>query len=555
LVFRTFSTAFSTVRGSGELEQDASLTLRDYLRIAARRKWIIILCALLAPASAVAVSLQQEKLYQASADVLLSRQNLAAALTNTDDPLAAQDPERHAETQVNVARVPRVLSQALAGAGVSDRGPDDLLERSNVSAKPSADILVFRVTDPDRRLAIRLATAYAEAFTRYRRTLDTASLKLARREAEAELAELQAAGEARSELYANLVEKERELRTLEALQTSNANLLRPARRAEQVQPRPLRNGLIGLALGVLLGIGFALLRDALDTRVRSVDEIAGALDLPLLGRIAEPSRRIRRKGGLVMREEPASSLAEAFRMLRTNVEFANVTRGARLIMVTSAVEGEGKSTTAANLAFAFARQGKRVALVELDLRRPSLARIVGLDGGPGITDAAVHWTSVDEAIAHVTLSNGHGPPPNGSTNGHGSVAGKLDVLVAGSLPPNPGEFVGTRGVKDVLRELRERYDLVLIDSPPLLHVGDARALAAEVDAVLLVVRLHIARKQYLAELRRALEAVPAQPLGFVLAGAELEEGYGYESYAYYGSKQPAKPAAAGARRAAELRDV
>jgi polysaccharide biosynthesis transport protein len=537
------------------LEQDGT-TLRDYLRIAARRKWIIILCALLAPASAVAVSLQQEKLYQASADVLLSRQNLAAALTDTDDSLAAQDPERLAETQVNVARVPRVLSRALVGADVFDRGPDDLLESSSVSAKPSADILVFRVTDPSRRLAIRLATSYAEAFTRYRRVLDTASLKLARQEVREELTELEERGEVRSQLYANLVEKEQELRTLEALQTSNANLLRPARKAEQVQPRPVRNGLIGLALGLLLGIGFALLRDALDTRVRSVDEIAAGLDLPLLGRLAEPPKRIRRKGGLVMREEPASSLAEAFRVLRTNVDFANVTRGARLLMVTSAAEGEGKSTTAANLAFAFARQGKHVALVELDLRRPSLARLVGLDGGPGITDVAVHWTPISEAIASVAVTDARAETTNGSTNGHGTVAGKLDVLVAGSLPPNPGEFVATRGVRDVLQDLRHLYDLVLIDSPPLLHVGDARALAAEVDALLLVVRLNIARKQYLAELRRALESIPTAPLGFVLAGAELEEGYGYESYAYYGSKQPAKPnAAAGARRAAELRDV
>lgn len=534
-----------------------SPTLRDYLRVVARRKWIILVCAIVAPVSAIALSLQQQKLYQASTDVLLSRQNLAAALTRTDDPLATQDADRLAETQVHVARVPRVLARTLDGVGLSDRTPDDLLDNSSVSASPSADILVFKVTDPRSELARRLANEYAEQFTRYRRVIDTASLKVARREVKTQILGLETQEATESQLYANLVQKEQELGTLEALQTSNAHVLRRAGDPRQVQPRPLRNGLTGLALGLLLGIGLALLRDALDSRVRTAEEIADGLNLPLLGRIPEPPRRFRRKGGLVMREEPAGAFAEAFRVLRTNVEFANVERGARVIMVTSAVEGEGKSTTAANLAYAFARSSKRVALVELDLRRPSLGRVVGLDGGPGITDVAVAWTTVDEAIASVTLSDDVNAFPDVAANGHPVVGGKFDVLVAGSLPPNPGEFVGTRGVSYVLQDLRERYDLVLIDSPPLLHVGDARALAAEVDALLLVVRLHTARKQSLTELRRALETLPAAPLGFVMAGAELEEGYGYGSYGYYGARRNGKSDVPipRARRAAELRDV
>jgi polysaccharide biosynthesis transport protein len=543
------------------LESDrraASPTLRDYLRVVGRRKWIILVCALVAPASAVALSLQQQKLYQASTDVLLSRQNLAAALTKTDDPLATQDADRLAETQVHVARVPRVLARTLDGVGLADRTPDDLLENSSVSALPSADILAFKVTDPSPALARRLANEYAEQFTRYRRVIDTASLNVARREVQTQIVGLETEGKQDSQLYANLVQKEQELGTLEALQTSNAHVLRRAGEPRQVQPRPVRNGLTGLALGLLLGLGLALLRDALDSRVRTAEEISDGLNLPLLGRVPEPPRRFRRHGGLVMREEPAGAFAEAFRVLRTNVEFANVERGARVIMVTSAVEGEGKSTTAANLAYAFARTSKRVALVELDLRRPSLGRVVGLDGGPGITDVAVAWTTVDEAIASVALSDGVNPFPDVGANGHAVVGGKFDVLVAGSLPPNPGEFVGTSGVSYVLQDLRERYDLVLIDSPPLLHVGDARALAAEVDALLLVVRLHTARKQSLTELRRALESLPAAPLGFVMAGAELEEGYGYGSYGgYYGAQRNGKshgktPAA---RRSVELRDL
>lgn len=517
--------------------------LRDHLRIVSRRKWIILACALLAPATAVALSLRQQALYEASADVLLSRQDLAAALTNTNDPLASQDAERLAETQVNVARVPRVAGRALDAAGVRDRSAGDLLAHSSVSAKPSADILVFKVTDPNPRLAARLANEYATQFIRYRRILDTASLKRARREVRGRISEFEESGDRDSQLYATLVEKDQELATLEALQTSNAHLLRPAGDGSQTQPRPLRNGLTGLALGLLLGLGLAVLWEALDTRVRSGDEVGERLGLPLLGRVSEPPRRFRSKG-LVTRDEPSSPIAEAFRVLRTNLTFVNAERDARMILVSSAAPGEGKSTTALNLALAFARGSKRVALVELDLRRPSLARFLELEQAPGLTDAAVGLTPLDEAIRTVPLGSSTGATPVASTNGKGPVLGRLDILVAGSLPPNPGEFVGTEGVRKILGELRERYDLVLIDAPPLLHVGDARALAAHVDALLLVVRLSIARRQGLTELRRTLENLPAPALGFVLAGAELEEGYGYDAYGYYGHEPSRKRGAA-----------
>lgn len=259
----------------------------------------------------------------------------------------------------------------------------------------------------------------------------------------------------------------------------------------------------------------------------------------------------------MMREKPASSFAESFRVLRTNIEFVNLERGARTIMVTSGVEAEGKSTTAANLAFAFARSGKRVVLVDLDLRRPSLTRFVGSNGGSGIADVATGRTRLDRAMLSVGLVAAAGPEPDLGSNGHALVLGSLDALLAGSLPPNPGEFVGTQRMSDLLKDLRSLYDLVVIDSPPLLNVGDARALAAHVDALLLVVRLNVARKQSLTEIRRALETMPAAPLGFVLAGAELEEGYGYDSYAYYGSQHNGVPVVPMpvARQPSEPRDM
>src|SRR5207248_1374590 len=146
----------------------------------------------------------------------------------------------------------------------------------------------------------------------------------------------------------------------------------------------------------VLGIGLAFLWEALDTRVRSAEEIDERLKLPLLGRLPEPAKRLRMENRLAMVDEPTSAGAEAFRMLRTNVDFANLERGAKTIMVTSAVEGEGKSTTAANLAVAFARSGKRVVLIDLDLRRPFVDKFFTANGHPGVTQVALGMASLEE---------------------------------------------------------------------------------------------------------------------------------------------------------------
>jgi Mrp family chromosome partitioning ATPase len=498
-----------------------------------RRKWIILVAAFLVPAGALAVSFQQSPRYRGSAEVLLSRQNLAAALTNTQDATTYQQPERLVETQAQVARIPRVADETLRAAGVMGRSPQAFLESSSVSARPNADLLEFTVTDRSRRIAERLAGEYARQFTIYRRKLDTAAIRRARSEVRARIANLEKADDRGSPLYTRLVDKEQELATIEALQTSNAYVLRSGEQAERVQPRPVRNGVLGLALGLVLGVAFAFLWEALDTRVRSADEIAERLGLPLLARLAEPPKRIRRENRLVMLAQPAGVHAEAFRMLRTNFEFTNLECGARLVMVTSAVETEGKSTTVANLAVAFARAGKRVVLVDLDLRRPFLADLFDLDHHrPGITDVALAHAKLDDAIVSITLTE-NGGAGGAQGNGHRSVDGLLEVLAAGAIPPNAGEFVGTKAVGDIFKALAKRADVVLIDAPPLLHVGDALALSARVDAIVLVSRLSIVRRPMLSEVRRLLEASPAPALGFVLTGADLEDAYDYAGYYPY----------------------
>ncbi len=508
-----------------------SSSLRDYLRILQERKWVVILPLVLIPLAAVFFSVRQQRMYQASADVLLKRQDLAATISGILE--SYEDPSRFVQTQIELAKVPEIAQRVLSSTRVRTRTPTSLLKSTSVVSSASSDLLTFRVTDRNPGVAVRLATAYGEQFVNYRRELDTGAVNRTLSQVERRLAQLRNPGRASPlfTTYASLVDKREQLRTLQALQTSNAAVVRPASSALQVRPRPKRNAAIGLLLGLVFGVGLAFLWHALDTRVRSVEQIRDALGLPLLARIPGPSRRMRRGNQVAMLADPTSAQAEAFRMLRTNLEFVNLERRARTIMFTSAVEREGKSTTVVNLAVALARARHRVVVVDLDLRRPSLDSTFGLKGRPGVTDVALGHASLDEAISAIAI------PDAGSRNGRvengnagRGVSGLLEVVTSGPVPPDPGEFVATNLVSEILRQLRDRAEVVLIDAPPLLHVGDAMALSAKVDGLVVVTRLNVVRRPMLGELRRLLDASPAAKLGFVLTGADFEEGYGYANY-------------------------
>jgi succinoglycan biosynthesis transport protein ExoP len=503
-------------------------TLRDYVRMLRRHKWVILQAVVLVPVAAVLLSLRQPAAYEASAEVLLSRQNLAAVLTGTPDPALSQQADRIAETQAKLARVPTVAARSIDAVGAKGLTVQALLDDSEVAPERNADLLEFTVRNESPELAVRLASEYATQFTRYRLELDTAALVLARTEVEKQIAELELEGDRGSDLYLSLVDKAQQLRTMEALQTQNSFVVRPADRAEQVQPKPVRNGLLGVGLGLLIGVMFAFIWEALDTRVRSAEEVGDALHLPLLARLPEPAKRLRAKNRLVMLSDPSGVQAEAFRMLRTNLEFVNVDRDARVVMVTSATQAEGKSTTVANLAVAFARAGRRVALVDLDLRRPFVDRFFGLEGRPGVTDVALGRADLDEALVPIEITR---PSPDQVNGDRRVVTGELEVLPCGPLPPDAGEFVGTRALGAIVHNLRDRFDLVLVDAPPILKVGDALALSARVDGLIVVTRLKIVRRGMLSELSRVLAAAPTAKLGFAVTDAATEDGYGY-GYGY-----------------------
>jgi receptor protein-tyrosine kinase len=267
---------------------------------------------------------------------------------------------------------------------------------------------------------------------------------------------------------------------------------------------------LGLLAGLLIGIVCAFLWEALDTRVHSGRDAEAALGLPLLARLRDKTRRPR-AADLSTLIDPGSASAEAYHVLRLNLELANADAGARSILVTSPREGEGVGRTAANLAVAYARAGRRVTLVDLELGNPAVTRIFGLEDRPGLTTVAAGRASVADAVTRITLLQ---PDAHGGSSG-----GMLEVLGSGEAVAQPTELLSSRALEAVLTELRGRADLVLAAGPPMLATGGATALGMSVDAVLLVVQERSARRPVLAEARRLLEAWPCAKLGFAFTAA------------------------------------
>jgi tyrosine-protein kinase len=517
------------------VEHERPATLRDYLNVVWRRKWIVLLPIVIVPLMAVITSARQPALYQASAGVLIDVQNLPANLEGIQDPTQSNAP-RVLQTQAELARSPEVARRTVEALGLRGWAPSDLLGATAVSGGENSDVLTFSATNANPEVAAQLATEYARQFILYRSELDTQELETARKAAEDEIKALQAAGGTGSALYESLVESVQRLKTLETLQTSRATLFRPATGAGQIQPEPERNLILGVALGLFVGLGFAFLWEALDSRVRSAEQVSGRLHLPTLGRLPRPPRRLRKDDQLVMFADPHGPHAEAFRILIANLEltFGERWNRAPRVMVTSAVEREGKSTTVANLALAFSLAGRRVTLIDLDLRNGMLHTFFHADRVPGLTDVALGNAALADTLVRIdttqlpllTRNGDHRMPP----------AGRLELLPSGTPLVTAAELVARLPLESLLDELPGRSDLILIDGPPLLRTGDAMTVASAVDGVLVVARLNAVRSAMLDDLERILDMYPGAKLGLVVTGAESESGYGHLTYPYRAHK-------------------
>jgi tyrosine-protein kinase Etk/Wzc len=342
--------------------------------------------------------------------------------------------------------------------------------------------------------------------------------------AERDLARLMRVNKVNTDIYTFLLQKHEEARIAKASTISNINVVDPAITPDlPVKPQKKKNLLLGLLVGLMFGVGAAFFMDYLDDTVKDEEEAKRALGWPLLAMIpaieddSGESSPAGHTAQLVVMHKPKSSVTEAFRGLRTAIHFSSLRRDSKVIMITSSFPGEGKTTIAANLALTFAQAGNRVLLVDCDLRRPSLNTIFGHSRTPGITEVLAGDVAWAAALHTTDIAN-------------------ISLLSAGTIPPNPAELLCSDSMRDLLAALRDSYDMVIIDAPPVIPVTDAPLLSALTDLVVVVVesgRIPLKAAQRMKEL---LQSVQAPVAGFVLNDrtALYADTYGYYGKGYYG---------------------
>ena len=510
--------------------------LADYATIIRRRILSILALTALGLAAGVAVSLHENPVFQATAQVLLNRQeqDIGASVSGSQAAVSqAYDNGLLSFTQAGIAATPAVAAATIAALHLRGESPGNLLAHVAVEGSAQTDLLTFDLTAATASSAVTRVNEYAYQYTLYRQRIDTGSITAAGAQIQASIKRLQQAARPNTSLIATLVAREQELATLATLQVGNSRVIATALSAGKIRPKPLENALVGVILGLIVGLGLALTRHAVDTRVRSSDEVTAALDLPLLGRVPAFSRASR-VSDLVTVARPDSPAAEVFRILCTNLDFVDLDRAVQVMMVTSAMQGEGKTTVAGNLAVAEAQAGKTVALIDVDFRRPRIARFFGLDGSIGITSVAARHADLQEAVTRLVIG------PAGvvkSDQAHEAGLGVIEVIPAGPVPPAPAEFVRSKAVASIVGAMRQRADIVILDTPPLLPVSDARQLSTLADGVLIVARLDLLRRPMVADLGRALDVLTTRRLGVVVTGGrESTQGYTYGYYAEGGRK-------------------
>lgn len=281
-------------------------------------------------------------------------------------------------------------------------------------------------------------------------------------------------------------------------------------------PNSRFNVLLGLSVGLVLGLAAAILRSTFDHRIRGEADLRAVTDAPLLGGLTFSADADKRP--LLTQAKPQSPRAESFRQLRTNLQFANVARRSKSVMITSSLPGEGKSTTATNLAISLAQSGQRVCLVDADLRRPMINEYLGLDRNVGLTTALVERIDVMELLQQWGEDD-------------------LFVLTSGQIPPNPSELLGTSEVALIFNRLEDAFDIVIIDTPPVLPVTDAAVISQHIGGVIVVVGVMSAKRNDLQRSFAGLALVEAEVLGVVLnrLPSRGADAYSYSYGAYEGS--------------------
>jgi non-specific protein-tyrosine kinase len=390
---------------------------------------------------------------------------------------------------------------------------------SNTALADSVDITVL---GPSPVVAATVANAYATAVIELRKSAQQQGLEAAQHLVREQMAVFQSPQAKLSPDYAALSLQLRNLKLAEATATGDFVVLTPATASSSpISPKPVKSAIVAFSAGLFFGIAGAFVLGQFDIRARTYREVSQALGLTVIGRVPKMRRRDARGDFLVSLHDPGGAYSEALRVLRSNLDWCSIDDPLRLLLVSSCTKGEGKTVTLCNFGVTLARSGKKVVIVDADLRNPRVHLLFGLPNRSGLTSVALGTASLDENLWPI-------PRPgtkdaSGASVDTSSWAGSLHILTSGPLPPNPGEVVASRSVADVLTALADRdIDIVLVDAPPLLGFGDAGALAPTVDGLLLIVNVTKARRPILEEGREILESLPCRKVGVVAVGGKIE---------------------------------
>ena len=442
------------------------MELSDYLKIVRRRWALIAVSLLIALAAAAAVTITATPQYSSTARLFVSTPRSAGSDAYQGGLFSQQRVASYADLVTGEDLANRVVDRLKL-----DETGKALADQVTSHVVPETTIMDVTVTDPSPQRAQQLAATLAEEFTNFVPELETAP------------------GSKRSPIKATIVDS-------------------PDVPSTPVSPRPLRNLALAGVLGLLLGLGLALVREMLDTTIKSPQDVTDATDAAILGTIMFDTKA--QKNPLVTQLELHAPRVESFKMLRTNLQFVEVDRLSKVFVITSAVPSEGKTTTAVNLSITLAQAGQRVLLVEGDLRRPRVADYLHLEATVGLTTVLIGRIGVEDSIQ-----------PWGPDG--------LHVITSGSVPPNPAELLQSHVMQDTLVKLRDRYDVIIIDAPPLLPVTDAALIASQADGAVLVFRHGKTTKDQALGAAERLHSVDARILGCVL---NMAPERGADSYAY-----------------------
>lgn len=503
-----------------------SMTPASYLRAILQRWPLLVLVTALCTGAALAVSLSSETQYDATTQLLLRDQEPINSLVDPNGS-GARDPERALSTEIELIKIGPTADLVRRNLGLT-RSTDELLKQIETQTDSTSDIVELQVRDSDPVLAARIANAFAASYVRFRvqsarkRYADAAEL------AQRQLLALSA--EQRREPQGIELQKRRlELETLSALQTGGAQVVRRASvPTSPSRPRPKLSAAIGLVLGLLLGVGVALLLTLVDRRFKDEHQVEEFFGLPILAAIPRPARRAEAL------DDPAQR--EAYGLLAANLRLASHGTDSSVIMITSPSPQDGKTSVTMGVARAYARLGMRVMIIEADLRRPTFGRYTDVSFSAGLTGVLAGASTADELLwlDPDTLRTVHSAEAAAADGIDGAIA----ILPAGDVPDNPQRALSDPGMRRVVKVARTLADVVLFDSAPLGTVNDATMLAPFIESIVLVARVNQTTKDAARRAIRTVNNLDVDALGVVVTDA----GDGANQLYYSTNAMPPAPA-------------